>query len=261
MKEYIVYIHISPSNKRYIGITKREAKKRWGYKGNRYKNNEHFYSAINKYGWDNFQHIIIAKGLTKEEAEWLEIELIKVWDTTNRDKGYNIVEGGNAFDGLKGELNPMYGLKGELSPLYGIERSKETREKMSKVKKGELNPMYGKGYLISGEKHPMYGRKGELCPNYGLKRSEETKEKISKSRKGKYKGKNNSCSKPTICLTTKRIFFSATEGAEYYGIKNKGDVSSCCRGKRKSCGKLENGTKLVWRYLVWKHNKKYRIMK
>ena len=24
-------------------------------------------------------------------------------------------------------------------------------------------------------------------------------------------------------------------------------------------GRLSNGTKLVWRYLIWKHNKRYRI--
>ena len=253
MKEYTVYMHISPSNKRYIGITSQKAEKRW--KNGKGYRNKYFVTAIEKYGWDNFQHIIIAKGLNKENAEWLEIELIKVWDTTNRDKGYNIVEGGNATNGLKGENHPMYGLKGKLSPNFGIKRSEETKEKMSEVKKGENNPMYGKG--LKGENHPMYGLKGELCPNFGLKRSEETKEKISKSLKGKFKGGKNPYAKPVICITTKRIFGAAAEGAEYYGLKSKGDVSACCRGRRKSAGKL-NGEKLVWKFLVWKHNKTYR---
>ena len=150
---YTVYTHISPSNKRYVGITKVKVEERWRKNGEGYKT-QIFYRAIEKYGWDNFQHIIIAKGLTKEEAEWLEIKLIKVWDTTNRDKGYNIVEGGNAFDGLQGELNPN----------YGRTHSEETRRKISEKAMGRTSPMKGKT--------------GELASCYGREHSDEEKEKI-----------------------------------------------------------------------------------
>ena len=42
---------------------------------------------------------------------------------------------------------------------------------------------------------------------------------------------------------------------------NISHLSDCCKNKRgrKTCGKLEDGTKLVWRYINWKHNKIYRI--
>lgn len=73
---------------------------------------------------------------------------------------------------------------------------------------------------------------------------------------GKY-GKNNPTSKSVICITTKRIFFSINDGANYYRLKG-GNITNCCQGKKKSAGKL-NGKKLVWRYLVWKHDKIYRI--
>lgn len=73
---YKVYCHISPNNKVYIGITQQEPKQRWqGGKG--YKENQYFYRAIQKYGWDNFQHEILFENLTKQEAEKKEIELIK----------------------------------------------------------------------------------------------------------------------------------------------------------------------------------------
>lgn len=36
--------------------------------------------------------------------------------------------------------------------------------------------------------------------------------------------------------------------------------SICCKGERKYCGKLEDGTELVWRYVKWNHNKKYKIL-
>ena len=178
---YTVYTHISPSNKRYVGITKVKVEERWRKNGEGYKT-QIFYRAIEKYGWDNFQHIIIAKGLTKEEAEWLEIELIKVWDTTNRDKGYNIVEGGNAFDGLQGELNPN----------YGRTHSEETRRKISESRIGkyfgEENPFYGRTHSeetrrkisekAMGRTSPMKGKTGELASCYGREHSDEEKEKI-----------------------------------------------------------------------------------
>lgn len=42
-----VYMHTSPSNKRYIGITKRKVNKRW-QNGNGYKHNTYFTNAIKK---------------------------------------------------------------------------------------------------------------------------------------------------------------------------------------------------------------------
>lgn len=35
--------------------------------------------------------------------------------------------------------------------------------------------------------------------------------------------------------------------------------NKCCKGKQKLCGKLADGTKLVWKYLVWKHDRVYRV--
>ena len=93
MNNYTVYMHISPSNKKYIGITSTNVNQRWK-NGKGYKD-QMFYKAIEKYGWNNIEHIIIAKGLDEETAKWLEIELIREWDTTNRDKGYTISIGGN----------------------------------------------------------------------------------------------------------------------------------------------------------------------
>ena len=94
-KNYTVYMHISPNGKRYIGITRRIPEKRWGKNGNGYKKHEYFYNAIQKHGWDNFEHIIIENNLTKEQAENMEIELIAKYRSTEQDRGYNIDNGGN----------------------------------------------------------------------------------------------------------------------------------------------------------------------
>lgn len=114
---YCVYKHISPSGKIYIGLTAQKVEERWR-KGSGYKKNQAFYNAIQKYGWDNIKHEIVAENLTKEEACKIEIELIKKYDSTNSDKGYNI------------------SLGGELSWL-GIKHTEATKKKMSDIKKRE----------------------------------------------------------------------------------------------------------------------------
>ena len=90
---YILYKHTSPSNKVYIGITKQTLKARWN-NGHGYKNNEYFTNAIKKYGKDNFKHEILFNNLTLDEAKKLEIKTIAFYDSTNRNKGYNITIGG-----------------------------------------------------------------------------------------------------------------------------------------------------------------------
>lgn len=94
-KAYCVYKHTNISNgKVYIGITSQQPEKRWK-NGYGYEGNEYFYRAIQKYGWDGFEHEIISDGLTKEQACSIEIELIEVYDSTNPEKGYNFSSGGD----------------------------------------------------------------------------------------------------------------------------------------------------------------------
>ena len=50
-----------------------------------------------------------------------------------------------------------------------------------------------------------------------------------------------------ICITTGMIFKSATEASIYYNINYSG-IGKCCKGKSNYCGKLKDGTPLVWEY-------------
>ena len=94
-----------------------------------------------------------------------------------------------------------------------------------------------------------------------------TEKGIERGRK-KTTGKKNGSSRTIICLTTKEIFFTMKDAMEKYNIKSTGALPACCKGyvirkgkkeKIKSVGKTKDGKPLVWRYLNWKHNKKYRI--
>lgn len=101
MENYIIYDHVSPSGKHYIGQTSRDPKYRWangkGYL-NKYPDGKYhqplFARAILKYGWDNFQHNILFTGLSQEEANAKEIELITKYKEDN--KSYNIAAGGES---------------------------------------------------------------------------------------------------------------------------------------------------------------------
>ena len=140
-RNYKVYIHISPSLKYYVGITFRDPERRWRPDGSGYKLNEYFWRAIQKYGWDNFQHEIVASNLTKEEAESFERLLIKELNCKSPN-GYNHDNGGSH--------------KGKVSD--------ETRQKISDSHIG----------ILSGETHPMarkvnaYTRDGVYVKTYKM---------------------------------------------------------------------------------------------
>lgn len=89
-----VYIHESPSGKKYVGITSKDPKKRW-LCGHGYRHNAHFTSSIKKYGWKNFTHTVIERNLSYVDACKMEVSLIDKYGTTDRNKGYNISLGGD----------------------------------------------------------------------------------------------------------------------------------------------------------------------
>ena len=198
---YKVYVHISPNGKRYYGITKRKVEVRWN-NGKGYSNNDHFYKAINKYSWDNFKHIVIARGLSEDEAKWLEVELIREWDTTNREYGYNITKGGDScpMDNEKSRKKMSETKKGK-------KHTEETRKKMSESHKGENNPMYGKTL------------------------SEKTRKKMSES----HKGENNPKATKVYCVELDMVFNTVIEASNFVGC-NKSNISSVLRGRRKTAG-------------------------
>lgn len=68
-----------------------------------------------KYGWCNIKHEILYTNLTKDEADNIEKELIKLFRSNEKDYGYNIESGGT---------------KGKII-------AQETRKKISEANKGK----------------------------------------------------------------------------------------------------------------------------
>lgn len=152
MDNYSVYIHTNKINgKKYIGITSQRLARRWR-NGNGYYQNEHFYRAICKYGWDNFTHEVIREGLTKEEACLLEKQLIAKYHTNEELHGYNKSTGGEF-------------------PVQGVKLSEETKRKMSEShKKIVFTEEWKKNMSIAAKKrgNMKTGKNGIQCGVAGL---------------------------------------------------------------------------------------------
>ena len=102
-KLYCVYMHRNKINdKKYIGITCRKPEHRWGKDGHSYKG-QVFKKAIDKYGWNNFDHVILFNELSAEDAYKKEQELIKLYKSNQKEFGYNLSVGGE--HGSTGYLN------------------------------------------------------------------------------------------------------------------------------------------------------------
>lgn len=135
MEKYYVYLHLNKINgKRYYGITSEvKPEIRWK-KG--YSHNKHLESAIQKYGWDSFEHIIIASNLSKQEAENMEQQLIAQYKTNNQQYGYNLTSGGGIGVFRHSEESKKLmseHTKGVLNPMYGKHHTEETKQKISKA--------------------------------------------------------------------------------------------------------------------------------
>ena len=146
--KYIVYMHkLKKDNRVYIGITSQNPKKRW-QNGLGYIHSCYFYNAIIKYGWNNFEHIILFKDLSKEDAEKKEIELIAKYKSNIKGYGFNINEGG--FSPIITEEQKKKISDTEKGKIV----SKETGLKISKAKKE-----YFKKYGLTKEQLKSYKRR------------------------------------------------------------------------------------------------------
>ena len=195
--DWCVYIHTNKINgKKYIGQTCRTPEERWN-NGFGYISSTYFFSAIKKYGWNNFEHRIVAHNLTKEQADNLERFLIKRLKTTNSSFGYNLCDGGSR--GKQNEATRIKMSQKQKGRKYPP-RSKEYREKISKAQKKRLsdptkNPMYGKKRPDTAEfnRRTKKGKKQtaehilkRVLKNTGQHRTKEVKERMSEAAKRRW---------------------------------------------------------------------------
>lgn len=109
---YILYKHTNKVNgKVYIGVTNQSPERRFR-NGNGYKNSTLFYKAIQKYGWENFEHTILESNIPEEQISQKEITAIHLHKSSD----------------------PMYGYNLQLGGLQGIgSQSESTKQKLSEI--------------------------------------------------------------------------------------------------------------------------------
>lgn len=194
---YCVYKHESPNGKVYIGITGNNPIERWG-NGYHYSNNQHFYRAILKYGWDNMKHEILFTDLTKEEACEKEIELIAKYQSNNPNYGYN--------HALGGDIN------------VGWHHSEKSKIKMRKPKSDQTKFRMSEAGKKRGQPK-QWNRRG--------------KEPWNKGKKLDYENNFTQNRKRVINLDTGEVFESINNARDKY---NAVKISQVCMGKRNRSG-------------------------
>lgn len=198
-KQFCVYMHINKiNNKIYIGITGRKAEQRWGSNGSNYSTQTHFWNAIQKYGWNNFEHIVLLDDLTKEEACKIEVLLIALLNTQNPNYGYNVSFGG---DGV----------------TLGLQMSDETKKKISESLKGRK--AWNKGIKMPPRKTGVDNTHDRKATVKKRKNSPRAKKIIQYDLDGNFI----------------RTWDSITEASVATNIHHS-CIVDCCKGKQKTSG-------------------------
>jgi len=171
----------------------------------------HFYSAIRKYGENNFEPEVICEATTKEELNLLETYYIQEYDSI--DVGYNMVDGGNNNVMFIPEVNQHH---------KDVVRSEENRTKISNSMKKKIAD-------------------GDFF-------KPEHRKKLSDKAKGNKNGEGNpSHSIPCFCVqgrTGKRVEFRNIKeaGLWWYNTYHPfGEKYSQATYQRKILEEMENG--------------------
>ena len=275
MGKFTLYMHVNlKNNKKYVGITCKKPEHRWGHEGAGYKK-QRFYRSIKKYGWDNFEHIIIEAGLTEENAKELETEFIVKYNTTNDNYGYNMTFGGECeipseltrrkmSESNKGrimsdETRKKIGeansrriiteetrkkLSASITGKFHSEKTKE-RCRLAKIGKKRTEESRKKQSInhvdVSGKNNPMYGK--EFTEQHKLKISESLKGKLAgernpmygRKRSGKFAGHSQKVLQLSLDGEKINEFINITEASKFTSATRQ-HISKCCKGERNKTG-------------------------
>ena len=235
---YIVYIHKNKINQKiYVGLTKQDPQDRWRKDGGGYKNQPKFWRAIQKYGWDNFEHIILKTNLTAKEASELEKQLIKSFNAIQN--GYNSDLGGVITNHSPETIEKIR------QSMIGKTHSQKTKSKISNSKQKD------KKSIICIETGIEYESAADAMRKTGVDRSSISKVcygtmKTAGGYHWCFKGQKpiyikDNRFKPVICLNSGRIYSSIAEAARDTK-SDQSNIKKVCDGKYKTT----NGLK--WKY-------------
>lgn len=204
----IVYMYVSPSNKKYIGQTTDEARRISDHKKMRGHKNI-FHSAIAKYGFNNFLYVVLHRGIeTQEELDMLESNEIVKYNSLY-PSGYNLISGGR----IGKKFSSVSKAKMSVSQKKRPPASQETRNKISAA--------------LSGRPKSREHIEKIVLKTKGKKRTQEQIEKIKKS--------HAKFHVPVFCVETGKTYKSIIDASRECGI-SRGCISLALNGNRISAG-------------------------
>lgn len=207
------------NNKKYIGQSK-NINDRWSkHKNELNKNihsNDYLQKSWNKYGEENFKFYVL-EVCDESELDEKEIYYIELYNTLNRDLGYNLKSGGQ--NGSK---------------ITEYVRQKQSDALKQSYKNNEDLKLQRKNDALKQWSNPEIKQKimGENNGMYGKHHTEETRQKISEAHKGRISTKRISI--PVLCIELNKLFQDAATAAKELSCQS-GSILQACRGKRKTC--------------------------
>ena len=244
VKKFCVYKHIFPNGKVYIGITSQKPEHRLK-NGKKYAYNHLIGRAIDKYGWENVEHIIIDSGLKETDAKKMEIDLISSSQAQDRRFGYNLTAGG---DGMTGFIT-YESTKKKLSTINtGKKHTNESRKMMSESRKGENAYWYGKRLPEDMREKISQAKKGKRVGSdsywYGKTMPQSARRKMSENHYDA-SGENNPRARRVEKIMPDGTVFSQYKTIKQAAEDNQCDVSTV---RRRCNGVFNDRHGYIWRY-------------
>ena len=208
------------THKKYIGQSK-NIDDRWCKHKNELNKNKHdndyLQNAWLKYGEHNFDFYILEICI-ESELDAKEIYYIDLYNTLNRNYGYNLKSGGQN-GGSKASDYIRQKQSESLKQAYANNEQLKEQKRIDALKQWK-NPKIKE--KIMGKNNGMYGKK----------HTEETKQKIRDARHGKSSSNRNKTS--ILCVELNKVFVDATTAAKEFSCQS-GTILAVCREKRKTC--------------------------
>lgn len=221
-RDHCLYAHVNKTNgKVYFGITMDRPKERWG-RGSGYRKGTRIKNAIEKYGWDGFNHFVIISNLTHEEALDLEKHFIKTFHSQEKGKGYNMDAGGKEGY-LAAEARRKQREAGCYKSVICLETGKvyetatEAAKEMELIPASVMKACNSKRYILFNYHFMHYSEY-----------LESSKEKIKEIRNKQPKCFHKD-ERKVIALETLEVFKNVEEAQKKYSSTVPGCILSCCK--------------------------------
>lgn len=219
LKSGIYCIENIETNKKYIGQSI-DINERWrkhlGELNHNKHHNDYLQKAWNKYGNDGFTFYVL-EYCEENNLDEKEIYYINLYNTTDRECGYNLKSGGKMYSHHTDEIKNKISESNKQAYLNQDLRNIRSIDALNQWSNPEIKEK------IMGANNGMYGRH----------HTEETKQKISDKNKGTISWRRNTT--PVLCIELNKKFDDATAAGKELSLDGSA-ILKVCKKERKTCG-------------------------